>query len=68
MTDTLTRDDLIDLLEEIEDEWLDYYLRPDSAERVKCTRCGGDDFFKDGIEHKPGCLVGQLRSAITTLS
>lgn len=58
------RVDLEDLLEDIEDEWIDHYLRPDSAERAKCKRCGGDDFFKSGIEHKPGCLVGRIRAAL----
>jgi len=55
---------LDDLLEDIEDEWIDHYLRPDSAERAKCKRCGGDDFFKGSIEHKPGCLVGRIRAAL----
>lgn len=67
MTDR-ERDILVELLEDVEDEWLDHYLRPDSAERVKCTRCGGDYFFKESIEHKPGCLVGRIRSALTSLS
>lgn len=59
------RADLEDLLDDIEDEWIDHYLRPDSAERAKCKRCGGDDFFKRSIEHKPGCLVGRIRAALT---
>ncbi len=59
------RDELEELLDDIEDEWIDHYLRPDSAERAKCKRCGGDDFFKSGIEHTPGCLVGRIRAALT---
>lgn len=58
------RDELEELLEDIEDEWIDHYLRPDSAARAKCTRCGGDDFDKTMIEHKPGCLVGRIRAAL----
>jgi hypothetical protein len=55
---------IIDLLDDIEDEWIDYYLRPDSAQRAKCKVCGEDEFFKTSIEHKPGCIVGRIRAAL----
>lgn len=59
---------IVDMLEDIEEDLLDYYLRPDSAERVKCLRCGGDDFSKESITHKPNCLVGNIRASIDKLS
>ena len=59
---------LEELLDDIEDEWIDHYLRPDSAERAKCKRCGGDDFDKSSIDHKDGCLVGRIRDARAALT
>lgn len=67
--DTLSREGreaTEDLLDDYEDENIDEYMRSDSAYRVRCKRCGGDDFFKSSIEHKPGCIVGRIRTALST--
>lgn len=57
--------ELVGLLSElVEDDYIEYYLRADSAQRAKCKWCGKDEFFRSSIAHVQGCKVGLIETII----